>query len=233
MIVSINQPAYLPWLGYFDRIDSSDLHIVLDHVQFEKNSFINRNKIKTKDGNIWLTVPIKTKGKFKNLSIKNLEINNDIKWKKKHLFSIKYYYARSLYFDHYYPTLEKIYNDDWNSLMDLIKNMNEYFFDCLDIKTPLIYSSSLKVKSTKSSLILELCKYTHATFYLSGDLGKHYLEEKKFEEKNIQIVYQNYKHPVYQQLYGEFIPYMSILDLLFNHGKNSLDIIKKGRSIKN
>ena len=98
MIVSINQPAYLPWLGYFDRIVQSDIHIVLDHVQFEKNSNINRNKIRTFNSWSWLTVPIKTKSKYGNLSINNLEIDNSYLWKKKHLRSIQQSYSKTSFF---------------------------------------------------------------------------------------------------------------------------------------
>ena len=98
MVASINQPAYLPWLGYFDRIIKSDIHIILDDVQFEKNSFINRNKIVTDINWTWLTVPVQTKGKFGNLEIKDLKIDNTSKWRKKHYNSLNYHYGKSKYF---------------------------------------------------------------------------------------------------------------------------------------
>ena len=100
MIISINQPAYLPWLGYFERIERSDIHIVLDHVQFEKNTFVNRNKIRTKDNVIWLTVPLSTKGKFGKLQINNLEIASQINWQRKHWQTIRTCFSRAKYFKH-------------------------------------------------------------------------------------------------------------------------------------
>ena len=119
MIVSINQPGYLPWLGYFHRIAISDLHVVLDQVQFEKNSVTNRNKIKTPTGWNWLTVPVKTKGKFGALSINNIEIDNTKDWAQKHWKTICQNYSKSPYFKEYSEGFEKIYESKWERLIDL------------------------------------------------------------------------------------------------------------------
>jgi hypothetical protein len=230
MILSINQPAYLPWLGYFNRIDAAQKHIELDHVQFEKNSFINRNKIKTKDGSIWLTVPVKTKGRFGNNTINQVEIDNTTNWQKKHLQSIYQNYKKTFYFDLYFPLLESIYKKKYSLLIDLINQSNNFFIVQLNIQTFIIKSSSLNITSSKSDLILDLCINEKATTYLSGPLGRNYLDKNKFIENNIEILYDDYKHPTYSQLYDKFEPYMCILDLLFNHGGQSLDIIKQGRN---
>ncbi len=230
MIVSINQPAYLPWLGYFDRIDASEIHIILDHVQFEKNSFTNRNKIKTAQGSTWLTVPLFTKGKFGDLAIQEIEIDNKSKWAKKHLAGIRQNYSKSSFFKNYFPQLEEIYNQEWTNLNQLIKELNTLFLQWLKINTKLIYSSELKINSTKSELVLDLCKEVQATKYISGSVGRNYLELELFNKNKIEVVFQEYKHPTYNQLYSDFEPYMSILDLLFNYGENSLKIIQEGRN---
>ncbi len=233
MIVSINQPAYLPWLGYFDRIDASDIHIVLNHVQFEKNSFTNRNKIKTAQGATWLTVPLLTKGKFGGLAIQTIEIDNKSKWTKKHLTSIHQNYRKTPFFENYFSELEKIYKQEWANLNQLVSKLNTLFLEWLKIDTKIIYSSDLKINSTKSKLVLDLCKKMKTTKYISGAVGKDYLETEVFIQNQIEVVFQNYQHPIYNQLYqskSSFEPYMSILDLLFNHGENSLEIIKQGRN---
>lgn len=225
MIVSINQPAYLPWLGYFERIANSNLHIVLDHVQFEKNSFTNRNKIRTKDGWMWLSVPVKTKGKFGELNINELEIDNTSRWTKKHWESIRSNYAKAKYFSEYAPNIERIYATEWPRLNDLMHEINNYLLNILGIKTSLLYSSEMNVEGKKNELVLNLCKSVSATVYLSGSQGRNYLDESLFEKEGIKVIYQDYHHPEYSQVYPGFEPYMAAIDLLFNVGPDSLNII--------
>ena len=226
MIVSINQPAYLPWLGYFDRIAQSDIHIILDHVQFEKNSNINRNKIRTLNSWSWLTVPIKTKSRYGNLSINNLEIDNSYLWKKKHLRSIEQNYSKTSFFLEYINFFEKVYMKDWFQLAPLIYEINSYIMNTLNIKTKIIKSSDLKPASKKSDLILELCKIVDAKKYISGPFGREYLDEKSFDREGIKIDYHEYIHPTYTQHNNDFIPNMSVIDLLFNEGNDSLNILR-------
>jgi len=229
MIVSINQPAYLPWLGYFQRIAASDLHIVLDHVQFEKNSFINRNKVKTANEWCWLTVPVKTKGNFGNLPINQLEIDNRQNWQKKHWNTFCQNYSKAPHFKKHSPFFESIYQYGWNSLSELCYELTSYLLKSLGITTPLVYSSDMNITGVKDELILELSQKVNADTYFSGILGNKYLREELFEEAGIEIFYQNYHHPIYPQCQGKkFEPYMSIVDLLFNCGSDSLEIIMSG-----
>lgn len=225
MIVSINQPAYLPWLGYFHRIAISDLHIVLDHVQFEKNSFTNRNKVRIKEGWCWLTVPLKTKRKFKNLNINQLEIANDSNFAEKHWDTIRFNYAKTSYFKQYEKFFEKLYDQRWDYLNDLIHNTTNYLLDSFRINTPILFSSEMNVEGKKSELILNLCRTVGATVYLSGPLGRNYLCEKLFQEAGIKVLYCDYQHPKYKQNYANFEPYMAAIDLLFNCGPDCLDIL--------
>ncbi len=225
MIISINQPAYLPWPGYFERIFKSDLHVVLDHVQFEKNSLVNRNKIRTSNGWAWLTVPLKTKNNFGNLQISKLEISNNSNWASKHFKSLKSNYMRSNYFKTYIDFFDDLYSQPWINFCPLVDSLNSYLLQSLDIKTPLIKSSSSPLVQSKSLLILEICKQHGATKYLSGPFGRDYLDEQLFKENGIVIQYHDYVSPEYTQAFPGFEPYMSVIDLLFNHGENSLELL--------
>ena len=225
MIVSINQPAYMPWLGYFDRILKSDLHIVLDHVQFEKNSVVNRNKIKTASGWSWISVPVLTKGRFGNLPINEIEISNHSSWTQKHLRTLRMNYSRSPFFSHYIECFNEILDRDWRYLNDLNKELTDYIMGALGVSTDLVFSSKLSPRSKKSDLILELCSKVGASTYLSGPFGRDYLDVDQFESNGINVIFHDYIHPHYQQLYDQFEPNMSVLDLLFNHGSASVSIL--------
>ena len=229
MIVSINQPAYLPWLGYFHRIAISDIHIVLDHVQFEKNSFVNRNKIRTKEGWCWLTVPLRTKGLFGNLEIDTLEISQDNKWCKKHWSSIVSNYSKAPHFKELAWVVDEIYSDSWRLFLEPIKEITSNILKALNIKTPLLYSSQMSPVGKKDELVLNLCKEVGATTYISGPLGRGYLDEERFERNHIQLFFHDYIHPSYRQVFPGFEPYMSVIDLLFNCGTESLGIISKNQ----
>ena len=226
MIVSINQPAYLPWLGYFHRIAVSDLHIVLDHVQFEKNSFTNRNKVRTREGWCYLTVPVKTKGRFGDLPIHRLEIANETPWAKKHWDGLRFNYAKAPHFARHAPFLEAVYARRWDYLMDLMRETNAYFLDAFGIKTPLLFSSQMGVEGAKDMLVLNLCRAAGATTYLSGPLGRDYLREERFAEAGIAVRYDDYEHPVYPQAFPGFEPRMAALDLLLNRGPDSPATLK-------
>lgn len=224
MIVSIMQPAYLPWLGYFDRIAKSDLHIVLDSVPLERSSrtrFTNRNKIRTVNGWMWLTVPVVTAGKGQPI-INTTEIDNAQNWQRKHWLTIVHSYKSAPYFSRYKHFFEYFYNNNFKYLGALLREGTDYLLESLNIRTPMHYSSETKVDGQKSDLILNLCRYFGATKYLSGPFGRDYLDQKKFESARIEISFHDYRHPVYPQIFKNFEPYMSVVDLLFNCGNNSL-----------
>ena len=225
MIVSINQPAYLPWLGYFERIASSDLHIVLDHVQFEKNSMTNRNKLRTSQGWSWLTVPVSSSGKFGNMAISDVNIPLNTRWQKKHWNSIRSSYSKSEYFALHERFFESIYSREWEKLDLLIGEITNYLLQSIGIATPLMLSSEMAPLQSKSELVLELCLKAGADCYLSGAMGRDYLDLDAFRLNGIEVQFQEYRHPQYRQLHGEFLPYMSVIDLLFNEGPNSLKIL--------
>lgn len=212
--ISIHQPAYLPWLGYFDKIKRSDIFVYLDSVQYEKNSFINRNKIKTSSGSIWLTVPIKKSGM--KCRIEELIIDSSQNWKKKHLNSIFMNYKKASRFEECYSKLEQLYKEEYESLADLCYDHLLFWIDEIGIDTKIVRSKDLSIKSKKSDLILDICQYLGTNRYISGKNGIDYLNEEEFKEASISIDYQNYIHPVYSQLWGEFLPNLSFIDFWMN-----------------
>lgn len=225
MVVSINQPAYIPWLGYFERIARSDIHIVLDHVQFEKNSFINRNKIRIKEGTSWLTIPLATKGKFGNLAISSLEFPEGSQWLRKHWASLKLNYGTAQSFSCYAAPYEALYAREWKSFLPFVREMLKQHLVDLGISTPLMFSSDMGIVGQKSELVLNLCRAVGATNYISGAQGKNYIDETAFKKSGISIQYQTYQHPTYKQQWPGFESHLGILDLLFNEGPASLKLL--------
>jgi len=225
MVVSINQPAYLPWLGYFERIKNSDIFVYFDTVQFEKNSFTNRNKIKTLQGSKWLTVPVNTSGFFnKNVLVKT-HIADD-KWRKSHWSQIIQNYRTAPYWDMFSKEIGEIYSHPYSFLSELCWSQLVLFLDILKIETKIIKASQLpNFESKNDSLVLDILKHLDASEYISGALGRGYLDERKFKSLNIKLTYQDYRPKEYRQLWGKFIPNMGVIDLLFNEGENSYKFI--------
>ena len=224
MILTAHQPVYLPWLGLFHKIALAETFVYFDQVQYLPKDWMNRNKIRTKNGSIWLTVPVLRKG-YRDLKSSEIEINNSINWQKKHLRSISLNYKKSPYFENYIPFFEDVYSRKWKFLGDLNEYMLKWFLDELGIKVNFLNANDFKFQGEKSSLILNMCKELNASTYIFGMLGKDYADVQEFEKNNIGLIFQNYNHPKYSQLYREFISHMSVIDLLFNHGPKSLEII--------
>lgn len=217
MIVSIHQPAYLPWLGYFDKIRRADTFVFLDNVQFQKSSFQNRNRIRTKDGWIWLTVPVETKGRLYETPLRDIPINNRIGWRKKHVAALRTNYAKAPYGDRMLERTAPFLARDWNFLADLCFEMLIDHLDALKISTKVAKASDMgDFSQSKSELILEICRRLGATRYLSGLLGRDYLDEASFAAAGIEVIYQDYAHPTYRQAYPGFEPAMGIVDALAN-----------------
>jgi len=226
MVVGILQPGYLPWLGFFEQVYRSDIFVIYDDVQYDKNGWRNRNRIKTPNGIQWLTVPVILKKQNKP-PIKDVRINNQENWRKKHLESIKTNYSRAKYFFTYYPIFEKIYSKEWEFLIDLDIQIIHVICDVLGLKREFRLSSDLVAEGDKNFRLIDICKKLGADTFYEGQSGKDYIDEKCFKDAGIEVQFQDYKHPEYSQLYGDFIPYLSIIDLLFNEGDRSLEILSK------
>jgi hypothetical protein len=233
MIVTAHQPAYLPWLGYIHKIALSDIYVLLDDVQFEKNSFTNRNYIYSKQGNVMLTVPLYSKGHISK-SIREIEINNTENWGIKHWKTIEQNYRKTPFFNKFAPWLESIYNKDWKYLIDLTDEMLNFYLKCMNITTRVVKQSELQVHSHKQDLVLDLCLATKANVYISGKLGRDYINLIPFESEKIYVYFQDYIHPKYNQIgKNEFTPFLGIIDLLFNVGsEEALSIILSGNVSK-
>ncbi len=225
MILTAHQPAYLPWLGYFDNIIRSDVFIFLDSVQFEKNSFTNRNKIKTPQGPVWLTIPMKVKGHLSK-TILEMEIDNSQNWRKKHLNAIYLNYKKLPRFAECYNKLELLYQREYEYLAELCWDHLMFRVAELNIRNKIVRCSELSINKKKSELILDLCKYFGSDRYISGALGKDYLNAEEFRRAGISVEFQEYRHPVYPQLWGDFVPYMSIVDFWLN--VNNAGLISQG-----
>lgn len=225
-IVVIHQPDFLSYLGFFHRLLNADIYIALDDVQYvssSSRSWTNRDKIKTQMGEQWLTVNVKKAPRDTNIN--KIVLNDTIDWKKQNLDLLKQNYKKAKYFDEVFPFLEKLYENNDEKLSDF--NMNSIFMllELFDIQIDIEYSSNLNTTKTKSARLVEILTQVGATHYLSGMGAKDYHIDKPFDDANIEVIWQDFKHPVYPQLHGEFIPYLSSIDLLFNCG------IEKSREI--
>jgi len=222
-ILSGHQPNYLPYLGFFDKINKSDVFFILDDAQFSKGDFHNRNRIKsdTSLGYIWLTIPIEKK----KIPINKIRIKNEIKrldksWYEDHLIKIKENYYKSPFFNDYSPELRNIYETKSEKLFNFNMLIIDFLMQSFRIKKEIVITSELGIKTLSTQRLVDICKVLGADTYLSGDGGRSYINEKLFEENNIHLIYQNYHHPEYSQQGDKFLPYMSAIDYLFNCGAN-------------
>lgn len=234
--IAVLQPSYLPWIGYFDQIIRSDYFIFLDDVAYTKNDWRNRNRIKSSNGPLWLTVPVSAKHRItNNLLIKDVHIA-DTTILTKHLKSIALNYKKAEYFNEFFPLLEHTFTQKWKLLTDLNIAFVDLIIKYLAIKNKKFYRSSeliLEPYATSTERLVAICKKFEVTDYLTGDSANSYLDTTLFKKNGIAVTYQHYQHPVYTQLWGEFVPYLSVIDLLFNEGKNSFNIISNAnKSIK-
>lgn len=218
MLITIHQPDFMPWLGFFDRWKKSDLYIVLDDVQFIRRGWHNRDKIKTAHGVKWLTVPVKTKGRYHQL-IKEVEIDNASNWQRKHLTAIKEAYGQAPNFSELIPEIEAIYCASHERLMILNMELLKLFANHMNIQTPYVFASELAVDSSKTERLVNLVLACNGTLYLTGEGSRNYLDESLFSLNGIGVEWHDFDHPIYTQLYGDFTPGLSALDfLMMNKG---------------
>ncbi len=219
--VAVSQSNYIPWKGYFDLIASADEFVILDCVQFTRRDWRNRNKIKTPNALIWLTVPVKVKGKY-NQAIKDVEIEKEI-WKEEHWKSIELNYKRSKYFEEISAWLKPLYlESNYKNLSELNKKFILEICSYLDVKTKIIDSNMFKTSRDKSQRILDIVNQLDGDVYLSGPSAKAYINIENFHKNNIKIKWMKYEnYPIYDQLWGKFENNVSIIDLLFNCGPKS------------
>ncbi len=225
MVLTTHQPIFLPWPGFFFKAMQADVMVLLDDVQFPLGrGWMNRNRLKSDNGMLWLTVPVWKKGRGKQI-IRNVRIYNEEDWRKKHLRSILHYYANAPYLDNHYPMIESIYMQKHELLIHLNIDLIRYFWSILGLRTKLILQSELGIFSKGTDLILQICRSLNAGQYITFPIIEKYLDLRQFKSNNIKVNYAQYHPPIYPQLWGDFIYNLSTLDLLLNCGSKSQEII--------
>lgn len=228
MIVAIMQPTFMPWIGYFAMIDRVDKFVFFDDVQFSKRSWQQRNRIKTSNGELMITLPVISKGK-KDQEIRHVELSADHYSAERVLSTISQNYRKANFYNEYYHEFGEILQTQSRSLCELNISLIEWALKIWGIRTPLLRSSHLKAEGAKADLLADICQKLGAKKYLSAPGSKPYIDESSaFESKNIEVVYHQYLHPSYRQLWGEFMPYMAMIDLIFNEGPLGCDILRRG-----
>ena len=229
MKLVVLQPSYLPWLGYFDQMHQADTFVFYDDVQYDRDGWRNRNRIRTHDGWQWLTVPVQLKGKF-GARIGEVEIDPRRPWSKKHIASLSQSYARAPYVKAHLPALQAILSEPWSKIADLSIRLAEHICRELGIETETLRSSELAVTGSRNERLVTMCQRLGATHYLSGSAARSYLDVAMFEQAGVQVEFHDYEHPTYPQVHGEFIPFLSVVDLMFNCGPDSLKILSGGHA---
>lgn len=235
---AVMQPTFIPWIGYFDLIDQVKKFVFLDDVQVEKSSWQVRNRIKTPQGELYLTISRK-KNKGQELSlIKDTKIDDATNWREKHIKTIEIAYKKADFFDEVFPFIKPLIINEIADLSSFNINIIKSICNRLGIKKEFMLSSELPdISGIKDKRVVEICKAIGCRTYLSPPGAAEYINKNnpggEFVKQNIALFYHNYKPAAYKQLYGEFLPYMSIIDLLFNEGFNrSLGIVRSGRREK-
>jgi hypothetical protein len=219
------QPGYLPWLGFFDQMRHSDVFVYYDDVQFDKHGWRNRNRIKSPAGPHWLTVPVLHHGKGQP-PIKDALIDSRQDWARKHIGTLRQYYAKAPHAKQYLPELEALLDRPWTHIVDLDLAVVDLIAGWLGLKPNTVRASELGIEGAQSERLVKLCVHFGANKYLSGSAARDYLDVGAFERQGIEVIWQDYRHPVYPQQYEPFVPYLSAIDLLLNCGDESASILK-------
>jgi len=227
MILTAHQPVYLPWLGLFHKIALADHFVSFNQVQYSPKEWHNRNQVQTPVGPKWLTVPVLRKGYLDNTMV-DIRINNDVPWRRKHWNSLLGNYKKAPHFARYADFFEDAYSRHWDKLVDLNEYMLKWFIKTLGIKTAFSSAGDYNFKGEKSDLVLDMCRTLKTDFYIFGTLGRNYADVAAFNDAGIEVAFQDYNHPTYPQLHEGFQPHLSIVDLLFNCGEDSFDILMQG-----
>jgi hypothetical protein len=218
MILAAHQPNYLPWAGYFHKMARCDVFVFLDSVQYSRTSYTARCSIKQSDGRAsWLSVPVLKKGRyFQNVS--EVTIDNQGPWQSEHLKTLESCYSRAHFFKEYSWLLDLVYRQKWENLSQLNRTVIERLAEHLGIKTKFVNLSELNVDGKSTGMLVSVCRELEAREYLSGAGGQNYLDKEQFRQAGIELSYTKFQPQPYSQPWGEFVPGLSIIDMLFNCG---------------
>ena len=215
----IHQPDFLSYLGFFHRLLHAELFVILDCAQYvdgTRNAWMNRDKIKTPQGEKWLTVSVKRPPH--GTPINEIELSNQHDWRADNLNLIRENYRVAPFFGEIFPSLEQLYSHPCDKLIQFNLKSIELLMDLFDIRIEMQLASTLRPNGRKNDLLVDILQKAGATHYLSGAGARAYFEPAPFERANILVLWQNFTHPIYPQLHGAFVPNLSSIDLLFNCG---------------
>lgn len=220
MVVGIHQLHYLPWLRYVEKIVHSDVFVVLDNIQFNKNGWQNRNRLKTAAGETLLTVPVRAHA---GQTLDQVRIHNGVNWKRKHWRTLEQSYRKAGHFPDIAPFLEDVYTRDWEYLNDLNRYMLDHFLKILGVTTRVVYASELGAPGAATERLVNIIKAVGGDTYYTGAYALDtYLDRGELERSGIKLRVQHWTPPVYPQLHGDFVSDLSIVDLLMNCGDRAL-----------
>jgi len=224
VILAAQQPNYLPWIGFFHKVASADLLVLADHVQYSRRGITNRNVIKGPAGPVRLTVPVLTSGQ-PGVVISEARIDNASPWRRSHWRTIQTCYGRAPHFASHAEFFESLLAREWTRLAPLNEEIIRYMMRAFGIEKRILRSSELRPEGAKTELVVSLCRLTGAEVYLSGTGARKYMDEDACRRAGLTVRYQQFRHPVYPQLHGPFLPNLSALDLLFNVGSQAGELI--------
>lgn len=227
MLVTIHQPQFMPWLGYFDKMDQADRFVLLDTVQYKKNEWQNRNRLKTAQGPQWLTVPVRFRFPAR---IDEVGINNDAPWRHKHQQALQTNYSKAAFYAAEAPSLARLYEGGETMLRDINEASINWLAERLGVTSERCRASDLPVEEQEpTQRLIDICRHLGGTTYLSGAEGRNYLDCDRFSAAGIEVIFQEYVPESYPQLFGEFQSHLSALDLVLNCGSSSVDVLRAGR----
>ena len=227
MILAAHQPQYLAYTGYFDKLDQADVFVLLDTVQYKKNEWINRNRIKTPNGPLFVTVPVSFS--FGD-TIKDVRLIPNNPWLRKHLQSIRTYYGKAEYFKEYIALLQQILMREYDTLSELNNTIIIEIARWLGIETRIETASNLpEMPDQPDRRLIELAKHFGCDTYLAGSGGRDYMDASIWQGSGVKVQFQQFEEPERMQMHGDLIPNLSIIDLLMNEGGESLKILRQVR----
>ena len=225
----IHQPDFMPYLGFFDRLLSADVFVLLDNAQYvnaTSRSWTNRDKIKTPQGERWITISVKSAPR--DTAINQIELSDTVDWRGGHLNLLRQNYRKAAFYGEIFPLVQALYARPCTRLADFNRASIEFLLDLFDIKVEIVLASTLAAGGRSNELLVEILKEIGADRYLSGVGASAYFRPEPFEAAGIEVTWQDFAHPAYPQLHGDFIPYLSSIDLLFNCGiARSREILRK------
>ncbi|MBS2966139.1 WbqC family protein [Actinocrinis puniceicyclus] len=236
-VITCHQPTYLPWAGLFHKLALADCFVVMDASEFTSRNWINRNRIKGPHGCFWLTVPVSradcASRRLVDTAVQAAPPSDAASWQRRHWRSLESAYAHAPYWSRYAGMFEDLYlGRTWTRLAELNVVLLRRLAEVLGIEAEFVLASEVGWQGRKSRLVLDHCRRTAGSVYVSGINGRDYLIESEFRDAGISVVYQNYRGPAYPQLWGEFVPDLSVVDLLFNVGPESGPLLLSGNATR-